>query len=111
MNKKIKCSKSKLKLLSVKKSPRKDKKLVAKFCTPSGRIKDIHFGAKGYKNYGGIGQERHLDKDRKNRYIQRHKVREDWSIPDSKGTLSRYILWNKDTLSESIKDYRKRFNV
>ena len=102
---------SKLRLMSIKKSPKKDKKLVATFCTTSGKIKNVHFGAKGYQNYGGTGKERHMDQERKNRYIQRHKSREDWSIPDAKGTLSRYILWNKDTLSESIDDYRKRFKV
>jgi hypothetical protein len=27
------------------------------------------------------------------------------------GTLALYILWNKPTLQESIKDYKKKFNL
>jgi hypothetical protein len=26
------------------------------------------------------------------------------------GTLALYILWNKPTIKESIKDYKKKFN-
>ncbi len=107
------CSKDnrKLKLISIKTSPKKDKKLVATFCTEKGRLKQVHFGAKGYQNYGGVGEERHLSKSRKSSYIRRHKSREDWSIPDAKGTLSRYVLWNKSTLRASIADYKRRFKL
>lgn len=100
-----------LKLLSIKKSPKKDKKYVATFSNENGKIKQVHFGAKGYQNYGGIGNERHLDTIRKQRYISRHKKREDWSRPDTAGSLSRYILWNKETFKESVEDYRRRFNL
>ena len=53
---------------------------------------------------------KHKDKARKQRYMNRHKSREDWSKPMSAGSLSRYILWNKPTLKASISDYKKRFN-
>ena len=100
-----------MKLISITKSPKRDKKLMATFQTSHGRIKKVHFGAKGYQNYGGVGKERHLDKERKKRYISRHRSRENWSKPDTAGTLSRYILWNKETLAESIADYKKKFNL
>jgi hypothetical protein len=63
------------------------------------------------QNYGGVGQERHLDEKRKKSYIQRHRSREDWSSPKTAGALSRWVLWNKDTLRKSITDYKRRFNL
>lgn len=45
-------------------------------------------------------------------YIARHRVNEDWTDPYSAGTLSRYILWGDSrALSRNIADYRKRFSV
>ena len=75
--------------------------------------KTIHFGAKGYQNYGGIGQERHLDEDRKERYINRHKQRENWTKSgiNTAGFLSRWLLWNKPTIQQNITDIQHRFNV
>ena len=54
---------------------------------------------------------KHRDEERKKRYIDRHKARENWSDPMTAGALSRYILWNKPTLRASIADYKKRFNL
>ena len=50
----------------------------------------------------------HKDKKRKNNYMIRHKKRENWKNPLSAGSLSRYILWNKEDLNESIKDFKKK---
>lgn len=97
----------KLKLLKIVKSPIKTKKYRAYFNDNT----FIDFGAKGYKNYGGVGKERHLDKERKRRYLNRHRKRENWNNVKSPGALSRWILWNKETFRESVKDYKKRFNL
>jgi hypothetical protein len=51
------------------------------------------------------------DDKKKDAYIARHKVNENWNDPKSAGALSRYILWNKTTLSASIADFKKRFNL
>jgi hypothetical protein len=66
----------------------------------------VRFGAKGYSDYT-------INKDdkKKENYIKRHSVNEDWSDLDKPGTWSRYILWNKPTIKESIKDMEKRFNI
>ena len=104
---KRKSRKSKLKLLKIVKSPIKTKKYRAYF--NDGTHTD--FGAKGYQNYGGVGKERHLDEERKKRYIERHKKNENWKNPKSAGSLSRYVLWNKKTLKSSISDYKKRFKL
>ncbi len=97
--------KKKLSLISIKKSPKKDKKYVASFCK-NGRIKQTHFGAKGMSDY-----TKHKDKQRKSRYIQRHKSRENWRDPTSAGALSRYILWGKPSFRESVTDYKRRFKL
>ena len=99
-----------LKLISIKKSPKKDKKYVATF-SRNGRIKKTHFGAKGYQNYGGVGKERHLSEERKRRYIQRHKGKENWSDPTTAGSLSRWVLWDKKSFREGVKAFKKRFHL
>ena len=54
---------------------------------------------------------KHNDKDRKERYIDRHKKNEDWNKSGVKtaGFYSKHVLWNKPTLKESIDDINKRF--
>lgn len=96
--------KGKLQLKSIKRSTRQGKKYMATFIMPSGRTKTTHFGAAGMSDY-----TKHKDKARKQRYINRHKKRENWKDPTTAGALSLYILWNKPTLKASIADYKKRF--
>jgi hypothetical protein len=105
--KSLKKSSGKLKLVKIVKSPKPEKKYRAHFSDGT----HTDFGARGMQNYGGVGKERHLDKERKKRYISRHKSRENWNSPKTPGSLSRWILWNKDTLRKSIADYKKRFNL
>jgi len=100
-------SSGKLKLVKIVKSPKSEKKYRAHFSDGT----HTDFGARGMQNYGGVGKERHLDKERKKRYISRHKSRENWNSPKTPGSLSRWILWNKDTLRKSITDYKKRFKM
>lgn len=71
--------------------------------TPYG--KRIHFGARNFSDY-----TIHKDDARKQRYIDRHKKNENWQEINP-GSLSRYILWNKKTIDESVKDYEKIFNI
>lgn len=93
---------TKLKLVSIKKSTRATKKLMAEF--NDGTV--THFGAKNYSDY-----TIHKDPERKDRYIARHRARENWNDPTTAGSLALYILWNKPTLEASIRDYKKRFNL
>ena len=91
-----------MKLLSVTKSDRKGKKLVAKFDDGT----QTHFGAAGFEDFTTTG-----DEERKKRYLDRHRANENWNDPKSAGALARWILWNKPTFSESVKDFKKRFNL
>ena len=85
----------------IKRSHRADKKYDA---TIDGK-KTVSFGAKGYSDY-----TLHKDSERKQKYIDRHKRNEDWTKEGIKtaGFYSRWILWNKPTLTGSINDTNKR---
>lgn len=84
------------------KSDRKDKKYKAIFADGT----TIHFGAAGMSDY-----TIHHDDKRKERYLKRHKANEDWNNPKTAGALSRWILWNKKTISASLADFKKRFKT
>jgi hypothetical protein len=94
-----------LKLISITKSSRPEKKFMAVF-EDNGRRKTTHFGATGYTDFIKSG-----DVERKARYIARHQSKENWNDPTSAGALSRFILWNKRTLSDSVADYKYRFSL
>jgi hypothetical protein len=70
--------------------------------------KVIHFGA-----YGASDYTLHKDADRMKLYLNRHKKNENWNKSGIKtaGFWSRYLLWNKPSLTASIRDIEKRFNV
>lgn len=91
-----------MKLLKITKSTKKDKKYTAYFSDGT----HTDFGAKGYEDY-----TTHKDEKRKKNYIARHKSNEDWSNFKSAGALSRFVLWNKTTLKDSIADYKRRFGL
>jgi len=68
--------------------------------------KKINFGDDRYEDY-----TQHGDPKRKALYIQRHKKNEDWNNPLTAGWWSRYLLWEKPTITEAIKDIKKRFGI
>ena len=91
--------------VKIKPSKTENKKYTAIFYNKDKtKIKTTHFGAKGYSDY-----TKHKDPDRKKRYIERHKARENWNNPMSAGALSRYILWQYPSLDKSIKYYKNKF--
>ena len=66
--------------------------------------KSIHFGSKSYEDF-----TIHKDPERKQRYIDRHSKNEDWNNALTAGFYSRWILWNRPTITESIRDTNRRF--
>jgi hypothetical protein len=69
--------------------------------------KTIHFGLRGGSTYIDHG-----DKIKRENYIKRHAVNEDFSNPYSAGSLSRWLLWGDyKTLDENHKAFMKKFNV
>ena len=93
------------KFLKLKKSTDGKHKYEAIFLnTENNREKTVKFGAAGYEDFTTHGDEK-----RKERYIKRHDKREDFENPITAASLSRYILWNKPTIEDSLKDYLKLF--
>jgi len=85
----------------IKPSTRKDKRFMAEIGD-----KTIHFGAKNGQTYVD-----HKDKIKRENYLKRHKVNEDWSKINA-GSLSAIILWGNSTnINDNIADYKKRFNL
>ena len=88
-------------------STAKNKRLTAIFTDDKGKkVKTTNFGFKGGSTFID-----HKDENKKKNYLARHRARENWNDYMSAGSLARFILWNKPTLTESIKDYKKRFNL
>lgn len=91
----------KVRLSKIGRSPRAEKKYRAYFSDGT----HTDFGAAGMSDF-----TRHHDEARRQRYLKRHSRNENWNNMKSAGALSRYILWNKPTISASIADYRRRFD-
>ena len=87
--------------MEIYESKRKDKRFMAII-----KGKKYHFGLKNGSTYID-----HKDKTKRENYIKRHIINEDWSKINA-GSLSRYLLWGHSTsLEKNINDYIKRFNL
>jgi hypothetical protein len=94
-----------LRLITIRKSRKTEKKYDAVF-EKNGRQKVVPFGAARMSNY-----TKHKNATRKQRYMRRHMKREHWRNPDTPGSLSRWILWNKPSFRDSVADYKQRFGL
>ena len=70
------------------------------------KIKTTHFGSADMSDFS-----KNKNEERKQRYLDRHRANENWNDYMSAGSLSRWILWNKPTISASYNDYIKRFGL
>ena len=68
--------------------------------------KKVSFGATGYSDF-----TQHKDEDRKKSYIARHKTNQNWNDLKTAGAWAKNLLWNKPTISASIRDMEKKFNI
>lgn len=94
--------------VQLKKATTQGKKYTAVFYDEENRkkIKTTSFGATGYEDY-----TTHGDDERKKRYIDRHKTRENFADYKSAGSLSYHILWNKASVAASYNDYLRKFKL
>ena len=83
------------------KSDRKDKKFYVVV-----ENKKLYFGSSKYSDF-----TLHKNNERKNNYLKRHMKNENWNDFKTAGFWSRWLLWNKPSLDESIKDVFLRFNL
>lgn len=81
-------------------------KYVATIQLEDGRTRIVRFGAAGMSDY-----TKHKDEERKRRYLERHKARENWEDPLTAGFWSRWLLWNKPKIRESLADLKARFDL
>ena len=84
----------------ITRSKKKDKKFDA---IVDGKT-TVSFGAAGMSDY-----TKHKDADRKERYIARHKKKEDWSNPKTAGFYAKHVLWNKSTVQASVADINMKY--
>ena len=90
--------------VEIKKSKNPNKKFDAVITKKDGGKKTVSFGQIGYSDF-----TTHKDEDRKESYIARHKVNQNWKDYETAGMWAKNILWNKPTIEASIKDTNKRF--
>lgn len=96
-----------MKLVSVLKSDREGKKYMAKFTLGDDKQKTVHFGSATSQTYLD-----HKDPKKRENYIKRHRVREDFNDPKTAGSLSRWLLWGDSTnLKTNVTSFRKKFDL
>lgn len=93
-----------IKVKSFKKLKGNSKKYEITF-EKNGKMYTRKFGAAGMSDY-----TIHKDKERRERYISRHKKDLRTNDPMKPGYLSMYILWNKPSVKASLADYKRRLN-
>ena len=99
--------------MELKKSTRKDKKYMIRHDN-----KTIHFGQQGARDFTLMNNKtnkfyepsKEVRENVKKNYQNRHK-KDPINTPFTAGSLSYYLLWNKPTLTASIRDYNKRFKT
>ena len=92
-----------MKLISLKKSNKPNKKLVITFSEPN---LTIHFGSKNSSTFLD-----HHDKVKRSNYLKRRKVNEDWNQVNA-GSLSAYILWGDSSdMYANLISYLDKFNI
>jgi len=94
-----------MRLINIKPSDKPNKKYMALF-EDKHEFRIVYFGASGYTDY-----TTNHDDEKKRLNLLRHRKNENWNNPMTSGALSRWILWNKPTLNESISDFKRRFNL
>jgi hypothetical protein len=70
------------------------------------KTKCVRFGDRRYGNY-----TTHKNPKRKANYISRHRKRENWKDMGTPGFWAKNLLWNKPSLSASIKDVERRKGI
>jgi hypothetical protein len=81
-------------------------KYVAVLDLDDGKTKTVRFGAFGMSDF-----TKNKDEERKQRYLDRHRDRENWNDITTAGAWSRWLLWNKPTITESLADLKSRFGL
>ena len=82
----------------------KSKNKLKKYDAIINNKKKISFGSSKYESY-----PEHKNEIRKQRYILRHEKNENWNDYMTPGFWSRWLLWNKSTIKDSLKDIKNKY--
>ena len=92
-----------MRFVSLTPSTRKNKRFKIEFSDPK---KIIHFGQRGGNTYID-----HQDELKRENYLKRHLVNEDWSVVNP-GSLSAFLLWGPSSdLKTNLKAYFIKYNI
>lgn len=94
--------------VEISKSDNSKKKYKIVLHYDDGKTKTIHIGQAGADDFTKTGDEK-----QKQRYLTRHKKNENWNKSGitTAGFWSRWLLWNKSSLSASKSDIENKFKV
>jgi hypothetical protein len=97
-----------MKLKTIRRSHKPEKKWDAVFITNQGREKVVPFGASGMSDF-----TKHKNKTRRALYLKRHSgMGESWNKPDTPGALSKWILWGPTTsFRKNVKTFKRRVKL
>jgi hypothetical protein len=98
--------------VSITPSTRKTKKYMVTFTQDGRVVKKTHFGGRGCGDFIIYSRrDPKLARAKRLAYIKRHRVNESWRDPTTAATLSRYILWEKPGLQQSIRKFKVLFGL
>lgn len=94
-------------LYKLKKAPAgSPKKWQIKVESPSGRVKTVQFGARGYEDY-----TQHKDKSRRDNYRSRHR-NDNIDDPTSAGFWSWHVLWGDSTdIKKNLASVKRKYRL
>lgn len=89
--------------MKLKDSKVKGKRLTAVFDNG----KEVHFGLRGGSTFVD-----HHDTKKRDAYLARHRVRENFNDPYTAGALAARILWGPHTtIRENLAEYKRKFKL
>ena len=102
-----------IKLLKITKSDKPEKKFTAFFEIDKDNKKKGKITHFGFDNPDDKTNDftKHGDLERRNRYINRAKEQLAHGDPTRASYLSMFLLWNKPSFKDSVKDYNRRLNI
>ena len=90
------------------KYPNKKFTIILYYADDGKKRKTLQIGQAGAEDFTTHGDEK-----RKQKYIARHQARENHGISgiDTRGFWSRWLLWEKPSITEAIKNMENKFDL
>ena len=88
-------------------APKDKKRLVAFFLMKNGKTKKVKFGM--YKSAGTFSDG--ATNEKRDLYIKRHRIRENWNDITTAGALAKEVLWEDTNKSKIEKNINRKFKI